>query len=185
MSNEKQTQADEHATEVESRHPIESRAIKVSMVLPPDTNHHGTMFGGRLMAYIDDVATISAARHARRAVVTASTDSVDFIRPVRLGNTVCLESFVTFAGRTSMEVFVKVTTEELLTGKREVTTTAFLTFVALDEQNRPTAVPRIVPQSSMEKQLYESAATRMAHRQQRRTEQTQIIGSLGTGFPWE
>ncbi|RIV24160.1 acyl-CoA thioesterase [Alicyclobacillaceae bacterium I2511] len=174
-----------NSSRVDFRHPIESRAIKVSMVLPPDTNHYGTMFGGRLMSYIDDVATISATRHSRCAVVTASTDSVDFIRPVRLGNTVCLESFVTFAGRTSMEVFVKVTTEDLLTGKREVSTTAFLTFVALDETNRPTEVPKIVPQSRMEQQLYETAVARVSHRLERRKEQTQLISSLGTGFPWE
>ena len=92
----------------------ESIAVKASIVLPPDTNHHGTMFGGKVMAYIDDLAAISATRHARMPVVTASTDSVDFLHPVRNGESVCLESFVTWTHKTSLEVFVKVVAEDLL-----------------------------------------------------------------------
>ena len=86
----------------------ESFVIKTSIVLPPDTNAYGTLFGGKLMAYIDDVAGISAMRHARKNVVTASTDSVDFLHPIHQGNSVCLEAFVTYTGRSSMEIFVKV-----------------------------------------------------------------------------
>ncbi|MEX2103793.1 MAG: hotdog domain-containing protein, partial [Bacilli bacterium] len=70
----------------------ESRVIKASIVLPPDTNNHGNIFGGKVMSYIDDVAAISAMRHSRKNVVTASTDSVDFLGPVKLGLSVCLES---------------------------------------------------------------------------------------------
>ncbi len=92
----------------------ESIAVKASIVLPPDTNHHGTMFGGKVMAYIDDLAAISATRHARMPVVTASTYLVDFLHPVRNGESVCLESFVTWTHKTSLEVFVKVVAEDFL-----------------------------------------------------------------------
>ncbi len=171
--------------EVEAKHPRESHATKVSMVLPPDTNHHGTMFGGKLMAYIDDVATISATRHSRHPVVTASTDSVDFLHPVRLGDSVCVESFVTWAGKTSMEVFVKVTTENLLTGDRSICTIAFLTFVALDGTGKPTSVPKIKPETPQEVLLYESAEQRMAFRKQRRLEQEQLVKTIGSKRHWE
>src|SRR5690606_4823582 len=90
--------------------------IKTSLVFPPDANHLGTLFGGKLMAYIDDVASIAAIKFARNPVVTASTDSVDFIKPIRIGDAVTLKAMVTWTGRTSMEVFVKVTSEHLLTG---------------------------------------------------------------------
>lgn len=168
-----------------SKHPRESRATKISLVLPPDTNHHGTMFGGKLMAYIDDVATISATRHARHPVVTASTDSVDFLHPITQGNSVCVESFVTWAGRTSMEVFVKVTTEDLLTGDRSICTIAFLTFVALDENGKPTPVPSIVPETPQEIMLFESAEQRMAARRERRKQQELLISTIGSKRHWE
>lgn len=163
----------------------ESRATKISIVLPPDTNHHGTMFGGKLMAQIDDVATISATRHARRPVVTASTDSVDFIQPVKLGDSVCLQSFVTWAGKTSMEVFVKIIAENLLTGERKICTTAFLTFVALDENGKPTPVPKVVPESTLEIQLNETAADRMEGRKNRRHDQAKLIEVMDTRMSWQ
>ncbi len=163
----------------------ESRATKISIVLPPDTNHHGTMFGGKLMAQIDDVATISATRHSRRPVVTASTDSVDFMQPVKLGDSVCLQSFVTWAGKTSMEVFVKIIAENLLTGERKVCTTAFLTFVALDEDGKPTPVPKVVPESELEVQLYETASDRMEVRKKRRNDQAELIKYIDTKMSWQ
>jgi acyl-CoA hydrolase len=173
------------STQATEKFAKESRATKISIVLPPDTNHHGTMFGGKLMAQIDDVATISATRHARRPVVTASTDSVDFIQPVKLGDSVCLQSFVTWAGKTSMEVFVKVIAENLLTGERKICTTAFLTFVALDENGKPTPVPKVVPESTLEIQLNETAADRMEGRKNRRHDQAQLIEVMDTRMSWQ
>ncbi len=129
----------------------ESLAIKTSLVSPPDTNIHGTMFGGKLMAYIDDVAAIAAMRHARKLAVTASSDSVDFLHPIIEGNSVCLEAFVSYTGRTSMEIFVKVVSENMLTGDRHICAVSFLTFVALDENGQPSEVPQVVPQSEEEK----------------------------------
>lgn len=169
---------------VESRFCRESLAVKTSLVSPPDTNIHGTMFGGKLMAYIDDVAAIAAMRHSRRAVVTASNDSIDFLHPVHQGNAVCLEAFVTYAGNTSMEVFVKVVSENLLTGERNVCAISFLTFVALDENGNPTPVPKIIPETEEEKQLYETAKERLEIRKRRRKASAQRAKEFGTDLPW-
>src|SRR5690625_5950335 len=87
-----------------------SRTVKTAGILPPDANAYGTLFGGKLMAHIDDVAAISAMRHARKLVVTASTDSVDFLQPVKVGDTIILEGFVTAAYTTSMEVLDRKST---------------------------------------------------------------------------
>lgn len=152
----------------------ETITIKTAHVFPPDTNHHGTMFGGKLMAYIDDVASIAAIKFARNPVVTASTDSVDFIKPIRNGDAVTLKAMVTWTGRSSMEVFVKITSEHLLTGEQSVVALSFLTFVALDENNKPTPVPEVVPETEEERWLNETAKTRAAHRKIRKQESNDL-----------
>jgi acyl-CoA hydrolase len=152
----------------ETKYCRDSYVVKTSIVLPPDTNNYGTMFGGKLMAYIDDVAAISAIRHARKPVVTASTDSVDFLHPIYEGNSVCLEAFVTYTGRTSMEIFVKVVAEDLLTGNRNICALSFLTMVAVDENGKPTPVPKVIPQNDEEKMLHESAKARAEKRKRRK-----------------
>ncbi|MGD6818370.1 acyl-CoA thioesterase [Metabacillus sp. 84] len=162
----------------------ESFVVKTSMVLPPDTNNHGTLFGGRLMAYIDDVAAIAATRHSRTLVVTASTDSVDFLHPIMVGHSVCLEAFVTYTGRTSMEIFVKVVAEDMLSGDRNVCALSFLTFVAVDANNKPTPVPQVVPQTEMEKQLNETAKARAQARRNRKQEFEKMAEMFGTDMPW-
>ncbi|MCR2822094.1 acyl-CoA thioesterase [Lederbergia panacisoli] len=144
--------------------------IKTSHVFPPDANHLGTLFGGKLMAYIDDVASISAIKFARNLVVTASTDSVDFIKPIRIGDAVTLKAMVTWTGRSSMEVFVKVTSEHLLTGEKSIAALSFLTFVALDDNGKPTSVPQVIPETEEERWLNETAELRAAHRKVRKQE---------------
>ncbi|WP_428910970.1 acyl-CoA thioesterase [Niallia sp. Krafla_26] len=151
-----------------ARYCKESLAVKTSLVLPPDTNSFGTMFGGKLMAYIDDIAAIAAMRHARKLVVTASSDSVDFISPIKEGQSVCLEAFVTSTGRTSMEVFVKVIGEDIPSGERKICAISFLTFVALDEKGHPTEVPKVIPESEEEIHLHETAKERLEIRKNRR-----------------
>jgi acyl-CoA hydrolase len=146
----------------------ESRTVQASLVLPSDTNNHGTIFGGTMMAYIDEVAAIAAMRHSRRAVVTASIDSIDFLSPAKMGHSVCIEAYVASTGRTSMEVFVKVISENLKTGERMLTATSFLTFVALDENGKPTPVPPVIPETEEEKFLAETAAERKAMRKERK-----------------
>jgi acyl-CoA hydrolase len=163
----------------------ESRAIKASIVLPPDTNTHRTMFGGKVMAYIDDVAAISAMRHCRKRVVTASTDSVDFLHPIREGDSICLESFVTWTHKTSMEVFVKVIAEDLLTGHRALCATSFLTFVALDPDNRPTPVPGVIPETEEERYLFETAPQRAEARRARRAQSKELAEKFNPKKPWE
>lgn len=163
----------------------ESRAIKASIVLPPDTNHHGTMFGGKVMAYIDDIAAISATRHARMPVVTASTDSVDFLHPIRNGQSVCLESHATWSHKTSIEVFVKVIAEDMLTGERNVCATAFLTFVAVDGNGTPQLVPEVIPETEFEKFLYNGAPARAEMRRKRRGESKELAEKFGVLKEWE
>ncbi|MBS4198340.1 acyl-CoA thioesterase [Bacillus sp. FJAT-49732] len=148
----------------------DSITIKTSHVFPPDANHLGTLFGGKLMSYIDDVASIAAIKFARNLVVTASTDSVDFIKPIRIGDAVTLKAMVTWTGRSSMEVFVKVTSEHLLTGEKSIAALSFLTFVALDENGNPTPVPQVIPETEEEKWLNETANSRASHRKIRKQE---------------
>ncbi|MEN1967551.1 acyl-CoA thioesterase [Lentibacillus sp. N15] len=169
---------------MESKACSNSLVVKTSHVLPPDTNHHGTLFGGKLMAHIDDVAAIAAVRHARLPVVTASTDSVDFLEPVKEGDSICVEAFVTWTHNTSMEVFVKAVTEDLLTGDRGVCTTAFLTFVAVDHNGRPIPVPDVYPETDQEKQLHQSAPARAEQRKQRRRNSKEMAENFGTEYPW-
>lgn len=142
--------------------------VKSAQVFPPDTNYYGTLFGGKLMAHIDDVASISATRFARNPTVTASTDSVDFIRPIKVGDTVTLKAMVTYTGRSSMEVFVRVTSENLVTGSEEVAALSFLTFVAIDQNGKPVEVGEVVPETEEEKWLFETAPARAAYRKSRK-----------------
>jgi acyl-CoA hydrolase len=162
-----------------------SRCVKVSRVFPPDFNDQGTLFGGRLMSYIDDVASISAARHSREMVVTASTDSVDFLCPITPEDSVCLSSYVTWTGTSSMEVFVKVVAENLRTGERKIAATAFLTFVAVDAAGRPVPVPRAVPETPEEQKLFETAPLRAERRKRHRAESRELASFLTPDKFWE
>ncbi len=137
------------------------------------------------MSYIDDIASIAASKLCRTNTVTASTDSVDFLLPIHPSDSVTLEAFVTWTGRSSMEVFVKVIREGLMTGDRKIAATAFLTFVALDENNRKVIVPQVIPETEEELQLHQTAPSRAAIRRQRREESKQLASFLTTDYPWE
>ncbi|HWJ78649.1 MAG TPA: acyl-CoA thioesterase [Niallia sp.] len=171
-------------TSPEQKYCKESLVVKTSRIFPIDTNNHNTLFGGKLMSYIDDIASISAARHCRSEVVTASTDSVDFLVPIRPTDSVCLESYVTHTGKSSMEVFVKVISENLRTGERKLAATSFLTFVALDDNGRPTRIPQIVPQSEEEIMLYNTAEQRVKMRKDRREHSKAFANVISTDMPW-
>lgn len=170
---------------MESKFVKETRCMKVARVFPPDVNNHNTMFGGKLMSYIDDIASISASKLCRVTAVTASTDSVDFLYPIRPSDSVSLESFVTWTGRTSMEVFVKVITEDLVTGERKIAATAFLTFVGLDENNKAVPVPRVIPETEEENKLYETAEHRAEIRKVRREASKTFADFITAKYPWE
>lgn len=169
----------------EQKYCSHSKVIHTDIILPNDTNNHNTLFGGVLMTKMDSVASIAARRHCRKEVVTASTDSVDFLSPIHPTDSICLESYVTYTGRTSIEVFVKAIAENLTTGVRRMAATAFLTFVALDSDGRPSSVPSVVPQTAEEKKLHETGYERAAIRKQRRIHSKELAEFLDTGKPWE
>lgn len=141
-----------------------SRTIQTHLVLPPDTNHMGTIFGGTILAYVDEIAAIAAMKHSRRVVVTASIDSVNFLSSAKVGDILTLEAFVISTGRTSMEIFVKVESENLETAEKTLTTTSILTMVAKDANGVPVPVPGVVPQTDEEKVLQIKAEARRQRR---------------------
>lgn len=134
------------------------------IVLPSHANALGTIFGGRIMSWIDIAGAIAAGRHARRVVVTASIDALHFVAPVKVGHVVHIRASVNYAGRTSMEVGVRVDSENPITGTMTHTATAYLTFVALDDNGRPSGVPPILAETPEEKRRFESAKTRRESR---------------------
>ncbi|HEY8394587.1 MAG TPA: acyl-CoA thioesterase [Thermaerobacter sp.] len=138
----------------------ESRVEMMELVLPNDANPLGNILGGKVMHLMDIAGAMAASRHSRRVCVTASVDSIDFLRPIKVGQAILLEAQVTDAARTSMEVRVNVYSENLKTGERHHTATAFFTFVALDENGRPTPVPAVIAETPEEKRLQEEARER-------------------------
>jgi acyl-CoA hydrolase len=165
---------------MEKKSSSNSRTTKTTLIMPQDANQHGTLFGGKLMAHIDSVAAISAMRHARELVVTASTDSVDFLHPIKLGDSITVEGFVTSTHLTSMEVFVKVVSEGLLSSEKIVCATAFLTFVALGNNGKPIEVPEIYPETETEKMLFSGAVRRRERRNERKKESQQMARMFDT-----
>jgi acyl-CoA hydrolase len=126
---------------VTPRAAADSATEMVQLVLPNDTNPLGNVLGGTVMHWIDVVAAVTAHRHAQRLCVTASMDDLSFDAPIRMGQLARLAARVTFTSNTSIEVKVDVIAEDLTTGARQHTSTAFLTFVAIDEAGRPVPVP--------------------------------------------
>jgi len=146
------------------RTPRASRVETVQLVLPGLTNVHGTIFGGMLMQWIDIAAGISAARHCGGLVVTASMDRLHFLHPVHLGEVVTVQAQVNFAGRTSMEVGVRVLAEGRAMNDRRQTTRAYLTFVAVDEDGRPQVVPPLSLETAADRRRFAAARARRAVR---------------------
>ncbi len=150
-----------------------SRSEMVEVVLPAQTNALGKLLGGHVMHLVDIAAALAATRHANSYVVTASVDYIDFRNPVNLGEIVILKSQVNRVFKTSMEVGVEVFSEHPLTGEHKHTTSAFVTFVAIDElTRRPKAVPALIVKSAAERKRWREAAkrreTRLALRYGRR-----------------
>ena len=138
-----------------------SRSEMAEVVLPAQTNALGKLLGGHVMHLVDIAAAMAAHRHSNSYVVTASVDSIDFRNPVSLGEIVMLKSQVNRVFHTSMEVGVEVYSENVLTGERKHTTSAYVTFVAIDEKTlQPKAVRPLIVKTSEEKRRYEEAAER-------------------------
>jgi len=138
------------------------------LVLPNDSNMLGHILGGRVMHLIDLAGAIAAARHAGHVAVTASMDSVDFRHPIRVGQVVRLKAHLNWVGRTSMEVEVNVYCDDVVRGSLTKTSTAYLTFVAIDDQGRPVEVPALVLTTPDEERRFQEAAARRQARLARR-----------------
>ena len=141
-----------------------SKTVQTRLVLPPDTNHLDTIFGGKVLAYIDEIAALTAMKHANSAVVTASIDSVDFLSSAKVGDSLTLEAFVTFTGTSSMEVYVKVTAHDLIKNEETLTTESFLTMVAVNKEGKPIPVPKVYPETEEESKLHTTAPARKKNR---------------------
>ncbi|NOZ84406.1 MAG: acyl-CoA thioesterase [Epsilonproteobacteria bacterium] len=150
-----------------SKSPDESKVILIHESLPEDANAQGNVHGGVVMKLMDAAAGVASRRHCRKNVVTARVDSLEFLSPVYIGDLIIIKAILTYTGRTSMEIKVKVESENMISGKITPTTSAFFTMVALDENGKPTEVPTVLLNSENEKQLYEAAKMRVSERKKR------------------
>ena len=144
-----------------------THVIMHELILPNDTNLLGNVLGGRVMHLMDMCAAMSAYKHSRTAVVTASVDRLDFLAPSKMGDIMKLQSCVNFTGISSMEVGVRIESENPKTGFSHHTASAYLTFVSLNESGRPIKVEPILPETSEEKQRYDAGEIRNKERKDR------------------
>ena len=150
--------------------PVRESASEYSeLALPNDANPSGFLLGGRVMHLVDMAGALAAMRHARCPVVTASVDHMTFLHPVHIGQLLILKSSVNRTFRTSMEVGVKVFVEDLVTGERKHTSSAYLTFVTMDAAGKRILVPPVIPETEDEKRRYAEASRRRAYRLEQRT----------------
>jgi acyl-CoA hydrolase len=146
----------------------QSLVVMTEMVHPTHTNALGSVFGGVIMSWIDIAGAISAQRHSRRPVVTASIDDLHFVQPVYNGWIVNLKASVNFVSRTSMEVGVRVDAENPIEGKVFHTASAYLTFVALDEHGKPVPIAPVIAETPEQIRRYKAAELRRKWRLERR-----------------
>jgi acyl-CoA hydrolase len=145
----------------------ESAADAVQVVLPNDTNPLGNVLGGRVMHWIDLIAAVVAYRHSKRPVVTAAMERLEFHSPIRLGQIAILKAVVNYVGRTSMEVGVEVYAEDPTSGQRRHTSSAILTYVALDDHGKPIPVPPLRLETDEERRRYQEGEKRYQERKNR------------------
>ncbi len=145
------------------------------IVLPSHANPIGTAFGGQIMAWIDICAGISAQRHARQIVVTASMDDLHFLAPIHVGEVAILKAQVNRAFHTSLEVGVRVEAENPLTGDLRHCSSAYLTFVAIDEAGNRVTVPELLPETENQVRRYEEAEERRQFRLERRKQSRNVV----------
>lgn len=144
---------------------VSETALTLTLFTQPEhSNSLGNVHGGVVLKLCDECGGIIAARHARRPAVTVTVDSVTFHQPVLLGRLLLVKGRITWVGRTSMEVELRVETENLLTGEVVHTNSAYFVYVALDEARRPTAVPRLALESEEERRRFAAGEVRQANR---------------------
>ncbi|MFK7920726.1 MAG: acyl-CoA thioesterase [Bacteroidia bacterium] len=145
---------------MKSKKASETYTLKTELVLPNDTNNLGNLMGGKLLHWMDIISAIAAQRASNRTVVTIAVDFVEFKFSIPLGSVVILEAFVTRSFTTSMEVRIDVSFENLQTGEKKHSNSAYYTFVAVDQSGRPIPVTKVVPETDNELSLHESAMQR-------------------------
>ena len=152
-------------TESLAAKPISASRITISQLMHPEhANLLGNVHGGWIMKLVDEVGALACMRHAQRKAVTVAIDSMTFRQPIKIGDLVILNAEVTYTGRTSMEVTVEVLAENPLTGEQTHTNTAYLVYVALDDDGRPTAVPPLQAETEEDKQKMKQAQERQGRR---------------------
>src|SRR5512134_91742 len=145
--------------------PIRASRVTLSQLMHPEhANLLGNVHGGWIMKLVDEAGALACMRHAQRKVVTVAIDSMVFRQPIRLGDLIILNAEVSYAGRTSMEAEVQVQAENPITGERTHTNTAYLVYVALDDEGRPTSVPPLQAETEAEKRRMEKAKERQEYR---------------------
>jgi len=144
--------------------PEETSAHVIVRMFPSDANPAGNVFGGEILKHIDMVEEIVAQRHAQSNAVTVSMDSVNFIKPVFVGNVLKLNARINYVHNSSMEIEVKAEAEDIITGIKTITGTAFVTFVALDKNGKPTHVPKLLLETDEDRQKFAEGKIRMEER---------------------
>lgn len=148
------------------------------LMLPQHTNPLGSVHGGEIMRLVDETGALCAVRHAQRPVATLAIDSMTFHSPVQVGNLVSFHASLNWVGRSSMEAGVRVVAENVLTGEQTHTNTAYLVYVALGDDSRPTEVPRLILETDEERRRWAEAQIR----QQRRLEKQQVNRKVHNSF---
>lgn len=146
---------------IRDKSPSESHAEVIVRMFPSDANPAGNVFGGEILKHIDMVAGIVAQRHSQSNAVTVSMDSVNFLKPVFVGNVLTLNARINYIHNSSMEIEVKAEAEDIVTGIRTVTGTAFVTFVALDKNGKPMRVPKLALKTDDDRKKFEEGKIRM------------------------
>jgi acyl-CoA hydrolase len=152
----------------------ESEHETSELMMPQHANVLGHIFGGVILSMMDKTAAVTAIRHARNACVTVSIDRVDFREPIHVGDLIIMKSAVNYAGRTSMEIGVRVEAEDMISGRRRHTNSCYLTFVAVDRNGRPIEVPPVIPLTAIDEQRFAAAKERRRRRlEERKAEEGQ------------
>jgi uncharacterized protein (TIGR00369 family) len=141
-----------------------SRVTLAQLMQPEHANTHGNVHGGWIMKLVDEAGALACMRHAQRRVVTVAVDQMLFREPIRIGDLVTLTAEVSYFGRTSMEAEVHVVAENPVTGECTHTNTAYVVYVALDEQGKPVLVPPLVAENDAQRKRMEQGKQRQAHR---------------------
>ena len=145
--------------------PVRASRVTLSQLMHPEhANLLGNVHGGWIMKLVDEAGALACMRHAQRKVVTVAIDSMTFRQPIKIGDLVVLNAEVTYTGHTSMEAEVRVIAENPVTGEQTHTNTAYLVYVALDDEGHPTAVPALITETDEEKARMIQAQKRQAHR---------------------